>query len=111
MSKHTPGPWRYCGQEREQCPCGQVWSVASDFQVATVHLLNEENDTEIDRDQQKANTRLIAAAPDLLEYAEMDLIFENTGSFLMNGNTYSGKEGQIVLRDLRSKAIKKTIPA
>lgn len=68
-TKFTPGPWRYCGQDRGQCKCCQVWSTVADFEVAEAHQTTE--DGEIDIEQAKANARLIAAAPemyDLLKY-------------------------------------------
>lgn len=66
-TKFTPGPWRYCGQDRDQCKCGRVWSIPSDFEVATCELKNEENGSEITMEQMMANARLIAAAPEMFE--------------------------------------------
>jgi hypothetical protein len=73
----TPGPWRYCGQDRNQCKCGQVWSVPSDFMICNSELVNEENGAEIPMEQMMANARLIANAPDM--YAELKRLYEKHG--------------------------------
>lgn len=64
--KGTLGPWKICGDKRGGCICGQVWSIPADFPVATATLSDDELG-EIPIEQMKANARLIAAAPDLLE--------------------------------------------
>lgn len=71
----SPGPWRYCGQDRNQCKCCQVWSVKQDFQVATAHQEHEEIGY-IPLEQAKTNARLIAAAPEMYDILKY---------FLMNG--------------------------
>ena len=57
MSKHTPGPWSYIGNgdvvARSENYCGGEKDIASVFLTAN--------------DEDEANSRLIAAAPDLLE--------------------------------------------
>ena len=64
MSKHTPGPWLTAIQE---CHTGDIATVyhTTDGWVS----IWSENwaITGMDREEQSANARLIAAAPDLLE--------------------------------------------
>lgn len=68
MSKHSPGPWRACGQDGSRvCVCGLVWSVPTDTPVADLRFKNEEEDVTYDVDMVTANARLIAAAPEMLE--------------------------------------------
>lgn len=77
---HTPGPWQAC--KEGACTCGQVWSLSGDMPVfyaledgkrQIVGLAcNEWGDAPdliygaVGREQQVANARLIAAAPDML---------------------------------------------
>lgn len=61
MTQHTPGPWHVGVKQAEKIVYDSTgWAVAN----ATVY--HGENDAE----QVKANARLIAAAPDLLEFAK-----------------------------------------
>ena len=63
-TKHTPGPWRI-----EQN--SQIWADSPDPEITDpVYVAQGQCDTT--RAQQKANARLIAAAPDLLASAEED---------------------------------------
>lgn len=73
MSKHTPGPWSYCGINRGGCICGLVFG--GEFAIATTSMCHDEElrGHEPDLDERKANARLIAAAPDLLK-ALVDLV-------------------------------------
>ncbi len=64
MTKHTPGPWdyrlRFNAEDKGNPPLGGWYSVTADaanFMVASTELSAEEDE---------ANARLIAAAPDLL---------------------------------------------
>jgi len=73
MSKHTKGPWHYCGEDRGGCRCMQIWS--AHHPIATVES-GEWGDYDesgellpygrIPEDTAKANARLIAAVPELL---------------------------------------------
>lgn len=67
--KHTAGPWKTCGAERGGCRCCLVWSTPVDVIVATAILAVDEvtGGEGVLLDEAKANARLIAAAPDLLE--------------------------------------------
>lgn len=65
MSKHTPGPWE---TDRNNVHSGQI---------ATIHHCLNNDWVEVwspnwpaDEDEQEANARLIAAAPELLEALE-----------------------------------------
>lgn len=60
----TPGPWRICGEDRNGCICGQIWSTTADFNVATAHMVIDELGS-IPKEQMLANARLIASAPQL----------------------------------------------
>ena len=63
---HTPGPWKYLGQNEESCFVG----LGPDHKIAVGGFTW--NDAE-------ANARLIAAAPELLEALQMVLDYLNTG--------------------------------
>lgn len=73
--KHTRGPWRMCGELRGSgCLCGQIWEAgngADSKHVATCHgphwSAKSEDVPTPDMDEQKANMKLIAAAPQLLD--------------------------------------------
>lgn len=71
---HTPGPWRECGHEKKGCVCRQVWSLPTDCLVAVALMAADESFTAgdglTDIEEAKANARLIAAAPELLEALE-----------------------------------------
>ena len=72
--KHTPGPWRACGEDKGGCQCGMVWSTSVDVIVAVAVTAADEAYTcgagITDPAEQIANARLIAAAPDLLAACE-----------------------------------------
>ncbi len=59
-SKHTPGPWV---ADIKADGSTEVWSADYSMFIAKRHQMN-------DRDEAKANTNLIAAAPDLLAALE-----------------------------------------
>jgi hypothetical protein len=70
--KHTPGPWHACHDGN--CSCGMVWSKSQDTLVATAMSSCRKNETynmgeglQNTSEAFKANTKLIAAAPELLE--------------------------------------------
>lgn len=91
MAKHTPGPWRECGgQCRGGCVCGQIWSETADHPVAKVEsgdwgdswpalrvepgiggkaeaVMEWSVYGHVPEDEARANARLIAAAPELLD--------------------------------------------
>ena len=62
MANYTPGPWMPNGTAVEQDRNGPTYVIAS---VRGGHFQDDRDDSEID-----ANTRLLAAAPDLLEAAK-----------------------------------------
>lgn len=74
MSKHTPGPWFV--EQNEKTPI-YVSPVARHEQIAICNVMVIDEDPDDDSgewfngDQTKANARLIAAAPDLLEALEL----------------------------------------
>lgn len=68
MSKHSPGPWRECGNDRGGCQCGMVWSIPRDMMIATAHgKSSDEGEGDTPHDEMVANARLIAGAPRILE--------------------------------------------
>ena len=80
--KHTPGPWRKCNANNGNCPCGLIWSVKGDFVLATVTSSCKEHESsnlgeglQRGNEEYQANSRLIAAAPDMIE----DKIKDYTG--------------------------------
>lgn len=74
MSEYSSAPWKYCGDDRGGCQCGQIWS-ANDDHVATAHWAQHQYGhysgqgelAPFPEAMLKANARLIAAAPELLE--------------------------------------------
>lgn len=75
MSKHTPGPWSvpHSADEESGCSCGYVFSESQRGfgAVATVPFGGEDENYPL----AKANAKLIAAAPDLLEALQPFLDF------------------------------------
>lgn len=75
--KHTEGPWQACNNG--ECLCGMIWSVKSDCPVAVHTHMNILSNCEKDEgynlgagisnqsEEFKANVKLVAAAPELLE--------------------------------------------
>ena len=62
MSKHTPGPWQYAFE-------GGTVAFITEADGTTVAKLSTTENTTAHKNL-AANARLIAAAPDLLEFAE-----------------------------------------
>jgi len=58
MSKHTPGPWTFVPDDREDGILGVVWGEG--WPIAEIY-----SDI-LDPEEAEADTRLIAAAPELL---------------------------------------------
>lgn len=77
MATHTPGPWTAC--RKGECRCGFIWGADGDTHVASAHgpdALGADyygSDLACDAETQKANIRLIRAAPELLEALEQAL--------------------------------------
>lgn len=69
MSKHTKGPWQECGHERGGCICGLVFAKGADVAIADCSLSTDEElrAHRPSAKQRKANARLIAASPCLLD--------------------------------------------
>ena len=75
--KHTPGPWRACSDT--ECSCGLIWAISTDITVVAhtqINVLpncikNKSYNLEQERDNHfkefKANIKLVAKAPELLE--------------------------------------------
>lgn len=61
--KHTPGPWQ--SERRRRGYKVDIWSTSEHKRIATITNDDETWDDKMDR--QRANTTLIAAAPEMLE--------------------------------------------
>lgn len=105
--KHTPGPWKWDGHNTISTADGeQLTIVGASLQMGG------------DNREAKANARLIAAAPDLLAYAECEEAFRNdTASkpyllvFLKHGYDPSSDDSPSeFLCKLRWRAISKAVP-
>ena len=66
MSKHTPGPWEVQAEDGFYVCTGNLLVAA----VQEVDQHPTDTDEFVAADATKANARLIAAAPELLEFAE-----------------------------------------
>lgn len=68
-TKFTPGPWEAC--RNGECPCRMVWNKPYDMVVAVAIAASDEQYTcgagIVDKDMLRANSLLIAAAPELYE--------------------------------------------
>ncbi len=107
--QHTPGPWRFA-------PCksmpGDIEILIGDYQKFYVPL-RATNLTDTDAKIRKANARLIAAAPELLE-AGIDLHAElyNLRNLYSKIQEYFGyKPEQIPHIELANVALKKWVAA
>jgi len=110
MSKtmFTPGPWLLNTTKKfiERLPNMLCVTDQKDRVICGVsHDL-----TEVSIDEYTANACLIQAAPDLLEYAVLQSIYEQNSFFIRNGVTFRGYGAEIELTRLRTEAIKKTTP-
>jgi len=69
MSKHTPGPWKVAGgpswEETEAC-----YHIVDSKKGWVAQLWNKYEEDFKSREESKANARLIAAAPEMLEALE-----------------------------------------
>src|SRR5437899_4317081 len=81
MSKHTPGPWSVSSQEEPSSVCcsKEIKSPTHDYGAFEHHEICTLDDGEYivynDDEEKKANARLIAAAPELLELTKLALGF------------------------------------
>ena len=71
MSAHTPAPWT---AERDPCHFDTLSSVRAGKNTLRVEIGGYARPPE-----QEANTRLIAAAPDLLAALQLWVVFDKTG--------------------------------
>jgi hypothetical protein len=77
--KHTPGPWYppHLARDDVKCDCETIFSLNTEEPVASVIWANPRDRFAVDYpslEEAKANARLIAAAPDLLEALEALLV-------------------------------------
>jgi len=86
VSPHTPGPWAYCTNERE--PNRSI--VGTEGGERPRWLMSILHNGELLPQQQEADARLIAAAPDLLK-AMQDLF----GAELEKCMAYDGHDDQM----------------
>ena len=71
---HSPGPWGRCLANNGKCPCGLIWDSTGNFVLASVTSSCREHESSnlmegVTRgsDTFIANTRLITAAPEMLD--------------------------------------------
>lgn len=71
--KHTPGPWRKCHANNDECPCGLIWDNTGQFVLASVTSSCKEHESSNLQEglirgslEYLANVSLIAAAPEML---------------------------------------------
>jgi len=80
MSKHTPGPWSvpHFADDDVKCNCGYVFSEFQDHMgsICSISFANSSETEACEIEEAKANARLIAAAPDLLEVAQKLVAYE-----------------------------------
>ena len=114
-TKHTPKPWVIVEEygftteiHSNAVYNGDLDSMMNGEQVCIV--TEEYDEREYSQEEINANAKLIAAAPELLEYAKADLLFESAGSFTYKGESITGREAQLRLAIMRGEAIKKATP-
>lgn len=73
MSKHTPGPWRYCPENGSSTTGKHMIAGLKNGYLAEVR--------DCGSGDVKANARLISAAPDLLESLELLVDCYDNGGF------------------------------
>lgn len=105
MSQHTPGPWTYCtGSHGDACICGLVYAGDGKGVVAAVTVdrcpVQDHGCNAPPTEAMKANTRLIAAAPELL-----------AACIAMRATMYSPKSEESILADAAIAKAKGGIPA
>lgn len=81
-SKHTPGPWRFADIEKDLDDSRLI------CQVGDQNIFNGDLFNPPDFDQDQANARLIAAAPDMLK--ALQEIAEGSGAFSSDPLTHAG---------------------
>jgi hypothetical protein len=69
MNKHTPGPWELKANETE---AGWNLTANDDLLIAQLYIHGATTGGPSSVKESQANARLIAAAPDLLAYAECE---------------------------------------
>lgn len=74
MSKHTPGPWSVPHMARDEVACNCAYVLAEPYMgsICTISISDGKTISDFGNDcppldEARANARLIAAAPDLLE--------------------------------------------
>lgn len=65
MTKHAPGPWRY---EADMDGDHAIWGSNNTLLAVTDGWERSQYQTPRTREEDEANARLIAAAPDLFDY-------------------------------------------
>jgi len=97
--------WRMCGEDKGGCICGQIWSTKMDFNVATVHMENEDIGS-ITKDQMLSNAQRIVTAVNNFDamYAALKDMVENFSPTIDGRNEI--KQDEILAK---AKAIINTI--
>ncbi len=84
MSKHTPGPWHYFETADGRC---RVKPLNGKYIVAECSAMEPQCE------EQRANARLIAAAPELLEFAQWVLSLKTGGMIEARARAVVAKAG------------------
>lgn len=94
-AKHTPGPWHvetWSYEKSQTRPENEVFTIQTKADaIAQTLLLWRPDQTPHNRDEEEANARLIAAAPDLLTACEELMKAES----MQQGSRSGGTMGQI----------------
>lgn len=105
MSKFTAGPWFVESDDKTPIYVSPVdrYEQIAICSVFTIDEDDSESGDWINGEETKANARLIAAAPDLLEAAERYLNFRHAGD-IGQGYQFSGVHPQTQLKTAIAKA-------
>jgi len=104
MSKHTPGPWNTDEKDHDD-PYQDIRVVGSRRNICLVWM--DDAPVKDYNDEQQANARLIAAAPDLLEALKSILPFIPKTSFI-DGGAAKYSENVIAADKVRAAITKAT---
>lgn len=106
FTKHTSGPWLLNTTKKFIDRLPNMLCVTDEKNRIICGVSHDL--TEVSIDEYTGNASLIAAAPDLLEYALLMGDYESNNFFVRYGTTFRGFGAQVELERLRILAIQKT---